>query len=503
MPEKKEQQVVNKEEKLDSSKKIDLYINNSDADSEQGISVMNFFSTLGKRFHLYVFVMVIGLLIGLLVPTMMYTFKDKSETAVTVLNLDYEEADKGKAPDGTDLDISYIKSSYIIQNALSNVTLTKRVSTAQVQSNLTITGILSDETKQRIEIINKLEELKHADYAKLLAELKLNYRAQYIISIKNIFKEGNSKIILPSTDLSHLLSAIMSSYSQYFVDTYQDKVMPSNQLDAINIDALDFIDVLDKVSDFYEYLSEYCHDKAEFLPGFRASNGKSFSDLESILDTDNITRVDSYYSYVQLNNVYRYPEVTITNYKIQKRDAEFTLGSINAEITATKNSIANYKPDKVAINNQDGSAPFTVEVTSDYYNELVLKLLKLQDEKSTLEEKIQRLSDRITRLEDASSLGDASKIAQAAEYVDDAIKGANRLFELIKETSNELYNSNAYRNAYMHSVTTYKSEGFFSNIKSFGVGALIGLGVGLVAWIADALIIEFKEAKKRNDLMED
>ena len=81
MPEKKEQQVVNKEEKLDSSKKIDLYINNSDADSEQGISVMNFFSTLGKRFHLYVFVMVIGLLVGLLVPTMMYTFKDKKESA--------------------------------------------------------------------------------------------------------------------------------------------------------------------------------------------------------------------------------------------------------------------------------------------------------------------------------------------------------------------------------------------------------------------------------------
>ena len=218
MPEKKEQQAVNKEETLDSSKKIDLYINSSDEDSEQGISIMNIFATLGKRFHIYIFVMIIGLLAGLLVPTMMYTFKDKSETAVTVLSLDYVEADEGKAPDGTDLDISYIKSSYIIQNALSNVTLSKSISVAQVQSNLTITGILTDETKQKIEIINKLEEIKNVDYAKLLTELKLKYRAQYILSINNIFRDGGNKTILSSTDLSHLLGAITSSYADYFIE---------------------------------------------------------------------------------------------------------------------------------------------------------------------------------------------------------------------------------------------------------------------------------------------
>ena len=228
MSNKKENQVVNEEENLENSKKIDLYINNND-DAEQGISIMNVFATLGKRFHVYIFVMIIGLFAGLLVPTMMYTFKDKTETAVTVLSFDYDEAEEGKAPDGSDLDISYIKSSYIIQNALSNVTLSKDVSTAQVQSNLTITGILTDETKQKIEIVNKLEELKNSDYAKLLAELELKYRAQYIISINNIFKDGNNKVILPSTDLSHLLSSIMNAYSEYFIETYQDKVLPLRQ----------------------------------------------------------------------------------------------------------------------------------------------------------------------------------------------------------------------------------------------------------------------------------
>lgn len=502
MPNKKENQVVNEEENLENSKKIDLYINNND-DEEQGISLMNVFATLGKRFHIYIFVMIIGLLAGLLVPTMMYTFKDKTETAVTVLSLDYEKAEDGKAPDGTDLDISYIKSSYIVQNALSNVTLTKEVSTAQVQSNLTITGILTDETKQKIEIINKLEELKNNDYAKLLAELELKYRAQYIISINNIFKDGNNKVILPSTDLSHLLSSIMNAYAEYFIETYQDKVLPANQLDAINIDSLDFLDVLDKVSDFYKYLGEYCKEKSNFLPGFRASNGKSFSDLESILNTENSTRIDAYYSYVYLNNVFRFPEVSITNYKIQQRDAQLKLSSVEADIAATETSIANYKPDKVVVNNQDGTTPLVVEVTSDYYNQLVLNLQDLYAEKSSLEERISILTDRIARLGDPTQLGGQDKVNKATGYVNEALEYAQKLFNLVNDTSKELYASNAYRNKYMHSVTTRTSEKFSDSLKMFGIGAAVGLGLGLLAWILDAFVLEFKAVKKANELKED
>ena len=142
---KKEQQ----NESLADSKKIDLYINNPD-NEPRGISIMNVFSRLKQRFHIYVWVMLIALFAGLLAPTMMYTFKDKQESAVAVLGLDYAGADAEKAPDGSKLDITYLKSSYIIQNALNSVTLSKQVSTAQVQSSLTITGILTDETRQQM-----------------------------------------------------------------------------------------------------------------------------------------------------------------------------------------------------------------------------------------------------------------------------------------------------------------------------------------------------------------
>ena len=133
MPKKDEELLESKVEKqqsesLENSKKIDLYINNSDKDEPKGISIMNVFSRLKQRFHIYVWVMLIGLFAGLLAPTLMYTFKNKQESAVAVLGLDYGGADAGLAPDGSGLDITYLKSSYIVENALKSVTLSKEVS---------------------------------------------------------------------------------------------------------------------------------------------------------------------------------------------------------------------------------------------------------------------------------------------------------------------------------------------------------------------------------------
>ena len=155
-----EKPVEKEESKLDvsklenpnlDSKKIDLYINDTD-DESGGISIMHIFSYMKQRFHIFIFVMLITLIIGTLAAILMYGLKGKSETSIAILSLDYENAEEGKAPDGTSLDISYLKSSYIIQNALNDVVLSKEIGVAQVQENLNIIGILTDQTKQQYHV---------------------------------------------------------------------------------------------------------------------------------------------------------------------------------------------------------------------------------------------------------------------------------------------------------------------------------------------------------------
>ena len=488
-------------ESLADSKKIDLYINN-EQDQEQGISIMNVFSTLGKRFHLYIFVMISALLLGLLVPTLIYTFKDKKEASVAILGFDYAGAEAQKAPDGSDLDITYLKSSYIIQNALNSVTISKQVSTASVQSNISISRPLTDDTKRQQEIINELKEAKNNDYADLVKNFVLKYRQQYFITLNNGFSDGGrSKIKLSTTDLSHLLSAILGAYNDYFIETYQDRNLPSNYLAAINEETLDYLEILDNVSASLSYLTTYCNSRAALLPTFRTSEGISFSDLSNVIGTLQSVDIDYIYSYIYLNNVYKDKLVLQTYYEMQKRDAELSLTETNANIATLQASIDTYPDGQVVVQTTEGGAQVTVPQTNPEKNALMLQLTAMNETKSALEEKIAVLTDRIARL-DGTPATEEQK-AKADEYINTALTDARDVFNMVNKNAEELFDSNAYKAVYMHTVTTNVAESFSSNLKLFLIGAAAGVAIGLIAWIGDAFIIEFRNVKKANEKKEE
>ena len=493
---KKDENIPNENESLESSKKIDLYINNQE-DEQQGISIMNVFSTLGKRFHLYLWVIISTLLLGLLVPTLMYTFKDKKETAVAVLGFDYAGASAERAPDGSALDVTLLKSSYVIENALHNVTLSKKVSTAQVQANLTISRPLTDETKRDQEIIAELKDAKHNDYAEMVRNFTLRYREQYFVYLKNGFSDGRNKIKLNSSDLSHLMSSILESYNDYFIETYQDRTLPSDYLAAINEETLDYLEILDNVSSSLSYLASYCHSRATLLPNFRNKDGISFEDLETIISTLQSADITDIYSYIYLNNVYKDKLVLKTYYEMQKRDAELSLVETNNNIATLENSIASYPEGQVIVQTTDTGTPVPVTYTDAEKNRLVNQLTVMNEQKSALEEKISKLDDRITKLDGPEAT--AEQKAKADESIEVALADTRYIYNLVYKNTEELFDSNAYKSRYMHALTTSDSERLSDSLKLFVIGAAAGLFLGVLVWVADAFIIEFRNVKKANE----
>ena len=503
MPEQKEQlepkkKVKKEPESLEDSKKIDLYINNGQ-EEERGVSFMNLFSRLGKRFKIFGWLMLSTFLLGLLIPTAIFVYKDKDEQAISILSLDYEEANVGNDPQGNKLDITYLKSSYIVNNALNNVTLSKKLSTAQVQNNLKITGILTDETKQQKEILDKLLEEKNNEYGKLIQQFALKYRPQFIISIGNIFKNGNDKIVLPTNELQRLLSAVTEAYNDYFIETYQDRTLPSDYLSAINEETLDYLETLDEVSSSLKYLATYCDSRAALLPNFRTVDGVSFSDLSRTINTLRSTDIDYMYSYVSLNNIYKDKLVLKTYYEMQKRNAELDLTETIGNIATLQASIDNYKNGKVVVNTDNGT-PIEVPHTDAEYNRLVLELTQMNEHKSELEEQIAILADRLTKIDGPEAT--AEQKAKAQEYINNALADARAVYSLVNKSASELFESNAYRNRYMHTITTSKKEKLSDNIKLFALGAAAGLAIGLAIWIGDAFIIEFRNVRKANEFKE-
>ena len=501
MSKEEKEALQNKQEQNESladSKKIDLFINNQEG-QEQGISIMNVFSRLKQRFHIYVFVMISTLLIGLLVPTLMYTFKEKKEAAVAILGFDYVGAESERAPDGSGLDITTLKSSYIVQNALNNVTISKKVSTAQVQANISISRPLTDDTKRQQEIINELKEAKNTKYADMIANFVLEYRQQYFVTLNNGFSNGRSKIRLSSTDLSHLLSAIMGAYNDYFIETYQDRDLPNNYLAAINEETLDYLEILDSVSESLSYLAEYCDSKNALLSNYRTKEGASFADLAADIRTLQKVDIKYAYSYISLNNIYKDKLVLKTYYEMQKRDAELDLSEINTRITTLNNAIAAYPAGSIAVQTPEGGHT-DVAYTDPEKNRLELELTDANATKSSLEKRITSLTDRIAQLDGPEATAEQKAVADAS--IADALTNARNIYDRVSKSANELFGSNAYKSGYMHAVTTTVAEKLSDSFKLFLIGAAAGLAIGLIIWIGDAFVLEFKAVKKANDAKE-
>ena len=491
----------NNNDSLTDSKKIDLYINNNDAEMTPGISIMNIFRFMKQRFHIYIFVMIATTIVGLLVPMFSYIFSDKNESGVSLLGLDYTGANAGKTPDGKDLDISYIKSSYIIQNALNDVVLSKPMTVALVQPNLTVTGVLSDETKQQQDILAKLEADKSNAYAEALKNFTLKYRPQYIITLANGFKDGNKTIQLSNNELTALLASISKSYNDYFNETYQDTALPENHLAAMDEATLDYLDILDQVSNSLNYLEAYCNGKANKYGGFRASDGMSFADLSRVVATVKNSDIDYITSYIETNNISKDRYLQLTNYTYQRRQVALELDKVKENIKTVQASIDAYQKDKVVITNPETGQTTTVDVTSDYYNQLVNNLTTLNETKSSYEKTIAILDERIARLEGAEAT-EAQK-SKADLYVDQAVENAKKLYDSVLVHTEELFASSMYRDGFMHSITTTsKSSTLKDNIKTIGIGAGLGLLAGVAIWVIDAFILEVKHNRKVIEMME-
>ena len=503
MPNKDEELKVKEQqsESLVDSKKIDLYINNNDKDEAKGISIMNVFSRLKQRFHIYVWVMLIGLFAGLLAPTMMYTFKDKKESAVAVLGFDYANAAASQAPDGTPLDITYLKSPYIIQNALNEVTLSKEVTTAQIQSNLEITGILTDETKRQMEILDSLKEGKSEDYGKMLQEFTKQYRNQYIISLNNGFSDGRNKVKLSSEDLSHLLSAVAKSYHEYFVETYQDVELPANEVNAINVDFLDYLELLDRASSTMENLQAYCNNRAGLMAEFRSTDGLSFSDLSSMIGTLRDAKINDLQAYIYLNNVAKDRTTLLNSYQSRLFIVENQIDVVNANIATKDDAIAKAftAQDVVVVTSTDGTSQ-TYYLKSAYYNQLLNERLDLLASKSALEEEKELLEYRIAILQGPEAT--AEQKAMVEERIADVLETSKALYKKVSDTSKELFSSNAYQYRYMHYIITYESEKLTDNLKTFILGGALGFFLAVAAWVVDAFALEFKAVKKANEAQE-
>ncbi len=506
---------------INNDRQIQLVVNHND--DYNTISLGNVFNNMRQMKRLFVWVLVLSLVIGICSPLLMYQFTKTPLTVSSVVTLRYEapvkkdveEIREGKktlkdaefepatdltAPDGNELDLNQITSSYVLQTALDGISLSKPISASMLRNNIVIQTILTEESQRIKEALTGLAEAKNADAYKQLQTAVMEYQNRFVVKMTNGFGEEDSRVKyeLKDVELKQLLDRILTVYNDYLVRTYADVKLPEDAFSIIDTADLDVLDSLDQLRKGLDDLYNYCDAKADTVKAYRSwQTGRSLTDWMETLQTFKSINVDYLYAMVSENAITRDKAELLTNWKYMLRMAKNDLEKTNENIAETKKLLATYKNDEVFISMQESDAAKTTKTATEYYNNLILQQTENYEKAAELKASIADYEDRILRL-DAKTKTDVT--AEVEEELAHSIASAQSMYKSIREHMEELFESQMYTTFEDHSAAQGKEQSFIvANVKKIIIFVALFAILGFGLWFLAGLAPEFSKSRKETE----
>ena len=339
---------------------IQVVVQNPDW-QDDSIDLGRVFLNMKKGKRVYSWVLVLCLVIGLCVPLLVYQFTKEPLTVSSLVTLNYTIPNAAylrlaapsetiperipvtdlTAPDGTELDLNQVTSSYVLQNALSGLTLSKPVTLKNLRDNIRVEKILTEESRQQQEVASKMVGDKNTNAYTQVQKIELKYENKFIVSLTNGFGEEDSRIKyeLKDNEMRLVLDRILSAYNGYLVKTYSTLMLPNDEISVIDIAGLDFLDSLDLMRTAADNLYDYCDEQTEEIKAYRSwKTGRSLTDWMETLETIRESSVDYLYSYVYNASLVKDYATVITDYQYKLRNAETQLDIVNNNISTVQTS---------------------------------------------------------------------------------------------------------------------------------------------------------------------
>ena len=502
-----------------NDRQIQLVVNNSQ--EEDTIDLGNVFHNMKLRKRLFAWVLVLCLVAGVCAPLLLYQITKAPLTVSSVVTLRYEapkeeyreglkdgtyrlqdvefeQVNDLTAPDGTDLDLNQITSSYVLQTALDGMTLSEPITAAALSTNIGIHTVLTEESQRTREALAGMAEVKNADAYKQMQTAEMKYQNRFVVTLKNGFSEDSEsrfKTELKDTELKLLLNRILTVYNNYLVRTYADVKLPDDVFYIIDTQELDVLDSLDQLKEGIGELRSYCNVKPSTVKAYRSwKTGRNLRDWIEILDTFQSINVDYLYAMVSENAITRDKTALLTSWKYMLRMAQNDLDKVNEKIKETQKLLANYKNDEVFISMQESDAAKSTRTATEYYNSLILQQTSNYDKAAELKTTIADYTDRITRL-DAKKWTDVTKTVE--NELANTMSSAQGLYEGIRVHMEELFSSQMYTTYEDHSAAQGKEKSFLeANMKKIIIGGAAGAIIACGLWFLAGLIPEFSKGRK-------
>lgn len=477
------------------------------------VDIMGVFKNMRYSWHLYAWVILLCLIIGVSAPLLFHQFKATDSQVASVVTLDYNvisESDDPlltptpmpvtdlSAPDGTDLDLAQITSAFVLQNALNGVVLTKNITLSQLRDNIKVERILTEDSRRQQEVASKMLEDNNGGAYEQLQSVQLTYINQFIVSLDNGFgsSDGGNKIYLPDDELRVLLDRVLASYNDYLATTYADFKLPGDEISPIDIENLDIMESLDLLRSAMETLYEYCDGQPDEVKEYRSyRDGRSLNDLMDTLQTAQDVNVEYLYSHVYANSIAKDREEMLGKYLYLLREEQTKLDVVNENIASTAEIIANYKYDSISVENQDSDSSKTTKITTEYYNKLILQQAKNYEEAAALAISIDDLNVKIANLQEGTSKSD---IEQAKRELTSAVSVCKSVYDSICLQMEEIMSAPFYTTYAEHTAAQGETTPNFlsANLKKMILFGIIGAFLACGMWFVTAFAAEMKRSRK-------
>ncbi len=495
------------------SQQINLIVNRPKDENVTEIDLARVFRNMKKKLRVYLWIMLLCFTAGVCAALLLYQVKKKPLTVSSVVTLNYDVVKRDSsgqvtsrtpvklltAPDGKELDLTQVTSSYVLQAAMDGLTLSQPVTLAELRDNIQIDRILTEDSRRKQEVASRMISDKNTGAYTQVQNIDLTYINSFVVSLTNGF--GQKEIMLTDTELQLVLDRVMTAYNEYLVATYADLKLPDNVIAAIDIQAQDIQETLDMLRTAVQDLYSFCEDEPETVRSYRSwRTGRSLNDLMAELQTVREVSVNYLNSYVYANDLVRDREAVTTSYQYRLRNLQTKLAAIEEKTATNQGILDNYKNDEIFVSMQESDSSRSTKTTTDYYNNLIIEQAKNFNTVAQLEEQISDIEDKLEKLDAART--DASLIdpAKADAELSSVIDICSRAYDQIKEQFQEIIDSPSFTTFADHSVAQGKGESLFSAAKKVALGGFAGLFIGCGLWLLSGIAPEFRLKKEEESI---
>ena len=477
---------------LDRDAKISVTLNRQEETEENTIDLSRVFFTMKKKKRLFAWVLVLCMLVGVCAPLVLAQFSGTPLTVSSLVTLNYG-TNGIKAPDGSELDLNQLTSSYVLQNALNSMELSQPLTVSVLKNNIRIERILSENSRRQQEVASSMIADKNNGAYTQVQGVKLDYTSQFIVTLTNAFGDEDSrkKLYLKDDELQLLLDRILESYNGYMVKTYADMKLPDDKISVIDSETLDIRQELDQLRNAMNGLYSYCTEKNADIRAYRSwRTGLSLNDIAVMIDEVREMNIQYLYSYVYTNSIVEDGDDVLTDYRYQLRVAELRKDTIEQNIRDNDSILADYKNDSIFVSMQESDATKSTTVTTDYYNQLVMEQADNYRLKASNRESISDLEDKISQMTENA---DSGMLALAKEEMAGALAVSRQAYGILCDHMNEIMNTAFYTDYILYSASEGKAKSFLAAAsRRMIIGAVLGAVIGCGIWFLAGLLPEFR-----------